>query len=139
VASGTAGSAVALPLAFVLAMLHGFWGILAAAAALFFIGVAASREVLKYTKHDPGLIVIDEVAGQLVTFLPLAGFLHADPTAWRIYMAGFALFRLFDISKPWPAGWADRKIRNEWGVMLDDAFAGTYAAACLWALWRFVL
>ncbi len=133
-ASGTAGSLATLPLAFAVAYFYGVWGILAAAVVAFFAGVAASREVLKYTKHDPSLIVIDEVVGQLLAFALVADKLVANTQSWAVYVIGFALFRLFDIWKPQPARWADQKVLNAWGVMLDDVFAGIYAALCLYGI-----
>ena len=133
-ASGTAGSLATLPLAFAVAYFYGVWGILSAAVIAFFAGVAASREVLKYTKHDPSLIVIDEVVGQLLAFALVADKLVANTQAWAVYVIGFALFRLFDIWKPQPARWADQKVLNAWGVMLDDVFAGIYAALCLYGI-----
>ena len=133
-ASGTAGSLATLPLAFAMAYFYGMWGILVAAVVAFFAGVAASREVLKYTKHDPSLIVIDEVVGQLLAFALVADKLVANTQAWAVYVIGFALFRLFDIWKPQPARWADQKVLNAWGVMLDDVFAGIYAALCLYGI-----
>lgn len=130
-APGTAGSLAALPLAFACAYFAGAWGVLAAATAVFFIGAAACREVLKHTDHDPGFIVIDEVAGQLVSLLPIANLLRRESGLWWLCFLGFALFRLFDITKPWPANWADRKIRSAWGVMLDDIFAAMWACVAL--------
>ena len=130
-ASGTVGSLMTLPLAFVCAYYWGLSGILGLALVAFFVGVVASKEVLKYTKHDPSLIVIDEVAGQSLTFILLADKLVGNIQAWLIYVAGFAFFRLFDIWKPQPVRWADRSLLNAWGVMLDDVFAGVYAAGCL--------
>ena len=133
IASGTAGSLVTLPLAFILAYCWGICGILAAVIITFFAGVVASKEVLKYTKHDPSLIVIDEVAGQLTSFILVAPMLYNN-SGWQaaiIYVLGFALFRLFDITKPLIVGWADKKIENAWGVMLDDIFAGMFAAVIL--------
>ncbi|MCL2673469.1 MAG: phosphatidylglycerophosphatase A [Alphaproteobacteria bacterium] len=134
-ASGTFGSLVTLPMAFGLAYYWGFWGLLAGATAVFFIGTIATKEVLKYTKHDPSLVIIDEVAGQLVTFLPLGWFLLGNASAWWVYGLGFVLFRAFDIFKIGPVKWADEKLGNEWGVMLDDVFAGIFAAAVLFAVW----
>lgn len=131
-ASGTAGSLVTLPLAFAAAYFYGTWGILLAALAAFVIGVIASKEVLKYTKHDPSIIVIDEVVGQLLSFVLVADQLAGNVNAWLTYVIGFALFRLFDIWKPQPVRWADSKILNAWGVMLDDVLAGIYAALCLY-------
>ncbi len=136
VASGTAGSLVTLPFAFVVAYFFGFLGILVATILVFFAGAAATKEVLKYTKHDPSIVVIDETAGQLLSFVAVANQLTgvADWRAFLLYLFGFALFRVFDITKPQPAKWADSKVMNAWGVMLDDIFAGIYAAAILYVI-----
>ena len=133
-ASGTAGSFATLPFAFAAAYFYGVWGILALALFSFIIGVIASKEVLKYTKHDPSIIIIDEVAGQLLSFAFVANMLVENLHAWSVYLFGFLLFRLFDIWKPQPAKWADTKVLNAWGVMLDDVFAGIYAGIVLYLL-----
>ena len=138
VASGTAGSLVTLPLAFVATYYYGFWGIICFSVVVFVIGVWACKEILKYTKHDPSLIVIDEVVGQLLTFGLVAETLIANSDVYWVYLLGFVLFRIFDITKPQPAKWADTKLLNAWGVMLDDVFAGVYAAICLYLIYIFV-
>lgn len=130
-APGTVGSFFTLPLVFFCAYQWGAPGVWALAAIAFIIGVSASQEVLKYTEHDPSLIVIDEVVGQALTFLPIANSLADNVRLWPVYLVGFAFFRLFDIWKPQPVRWADRSLLNAWGVMLDDVFAGIYAAGCL--------
>ena len=134
VASGTAGSLETLPLAFIVAYFYGFWGIVVATLISFIIGVIAAKEVLKYTAHDPSLIIIDEVAGQLLSFILVADLLQNNLHAWWTYLIGFALFRLFDITKPQPAKYFDSKVINAWGVMLDDIAAGIYAAIVLYLL-----
>lgn len=136
VASGTAGSLVTIPLAWCLAFYYGVVGITIGAVLAFFVGTAATKEVLKYTKHDPSIVVIDELAGQLLSFGLVANQLigRTDFGAILIYLLGFGLFRLFDITKPQPAKWADSQVLNAWGVMLDDIFAGIYAAAVLWMI-----
>ena len=132
IASGTAGSFATLPFAFFGAYFFGFWGILLLSIFTMIIGVVASKEVLKYTEHDPSIIIIDEVVGQLITFLFIASALQNNLRAWPAYIIGFFLFRLFDILKPQPAKWADTKLLNAWGVMLDDVFAGLYAGIVLY-------
>ena len=82
--------------------------------------------------HDPGAIVIDEVAGQWLT-LAVAPL---DPLA---YLLGFVLFRIADVLKPWPASWLDRRVGGGFGVMIDDVAAAVYAGGVLailvtWAL-----
>ena len=133
-ASGTAGSFATLPFAFLVAFFFGTMGIFVLTLVTFIIGIIASKEVLKYTEHDPSIIVIDEVVGQLITFLFVANLLYANLDAWWVYIIGFFLFRLFDILKPEPAKWADTKLLNAWGVMLDDVFAGIYAGIFLYLI-----
>ena len=87
--------------------------------------------------HDPSGIVIDEVAGQWLAFLPVSvGAAHTSAALTALYpgwIAAFVLFRLFDIWKPGPIGWADRR-GDSLGVMLDDILAGVIAAAGVMAL-----
>ena len=130
-APGTWGSLAALPFAWVIADAFGPLALLIAAALLFPIGCWASAAYAHgIGRKDPGSAVIDEVVGQwmVLAVLPL------DPLAYAI---GFALFRLFDIAKPGPVGWADRQ-GGATGVMLDDVIAGVLAALVLVAL-AFVL
>jgi phosphatidylglycerophosphatase A len=84
-----------------------------------------------YTKHDPSFVVIDEFIGQAVTFLLIADKLKQF-NGIIIYIIGFILFRIFDIIKPFPVSYADKKINNAFGVILDDVFAGLYAAIILY-------
>ena len=136
-APGTIGSLMTLPLAIVLAYFFGTTGIILGVVVTFLIGVIATTEVLRYTPHDPGFIVIDEVAGQLITFAAIAPHLQNNLNTWPIYLCGFILFRIFDIIKPQPVRWADHKITNAWGVMLDDIIAGVYAMLILYILHSF--
>jgi len=100
-------------------------------AAFFFLScwVSGRAEVI-FNEKDSGKIVIDEVVGYLVT-------MTAIPFDWRYMVAGFFLFRLFDIVKPQPARWFDRKMKNGYGVVLDDVAAGIYSWLCLFVLTRF--
>lgn len=126
-APGTVGSLGALPVA---ALIHATLGPLALALAAllaFAIGLwASARYAAADDDKDPSAVVIDEVAGQWLT-------LAAVPLAWPWYAAGFVLFRLFDILKPWPVSWADRRLPGAWGIMVDDMLAGLYAGAVLLA------
>jgi phosphatidylglycerophosphatase A len=122
-APGTWGSAAALPFAWVLAGAGGSALLLAATLACFLVGWWASAVyVARTAATDPGEIVIDEVAGQWLV-------LSAAPLDPLAYLAGFALFRLFDVWKPWPVRWADDSIGGGLGVMLDDILAGLYGLA----------
>ena len=138
IASATAGSFATLPFAFAAAYFWGVWGIVLLAIFSMVIGTIASKEVLKYTEHDPSIIIIDEVVGQLITFAFVANATVGNLNAWPAYIIGFFLFRFFDILKPQPAKWADTKLLNEWGVMLDDVFAGVYACITLYIISIFV-
>ncbi|SLN60201.1 phosphatidylglycerophosphatase A family protein [Roseisalinus antarcticus] len=131
-APGTWGSLAALPLALVLSLLGGPFLVLLAVVLAFGAGLWATREETRDSPDsDPGHIVIDEVAGQLTALLPVvfgAWSVGASVTAlWPGWLAAFALFRLFDIWKPWLVGRADR-MHGPMGVMLDDMIAGAFAA-----------
>jgi phosphatidylglycerophosphatase A len=78
-------------------------------------------------RHDHPGIVWDEIAGFLVAML-------AVPLSLWSVLAGFALFRLFDILKPWPIGWLDRNVPGGVGMMLDDVLAGAITCGCLHGL-----
>ncbi len=69
--------------------------------------------------HDHGGIVWDEFVGLWISLIAL-------PAGWPWLVAGFVLFRIFDIAKPWPIGWADRRVSGGLGIMLDDVLAGFY-------------
>ena len=99
-------------------------------AVLFIIGTIASGAAEKILNQaDPGIVVIDEVVGQLIA-------LFLAPTHPLTALVGFALFRFFDILKPFPVGWLDRHIHGGLGIMLDDVAAGLMAFAVLQAgLW----
>lgn len=78
---------------------------------------------------DPPAVVWDEIAGMLVALLAL-------PPGWYWWVAAFGLFRAFDMLKPWPIGWLDRRVRGGTGIMLDDLVAGAFAWAAVQALAR---
>lgn len=131
-APGTVGSIAALPYAM---LIHYFLGgdmLLLVAAALFFAGVKISDLYMERFSRtgDPKEVVIDEVAGMFLV-LSFVGFTAEG------YMFGFIVFRFFDILKPWPISWADRKIKGGLGVMLDDILAAV-CAILLWVLLAFV-
>lgn len=132
-APGTWGSLAALPLAMLLHYLGGFPLLAAATLAIFFAGWwATAAETANGGDHDPSEIVIDEVAGQLVALFPLSAglwLMDRPPQVfpWPGWVAAFVLFRFFDIVKPFPVSWADRK-PTPLGVMLDDIVAGVLAA-----------
>jgi len=132
-APGTWGTAASLPFAVVLHALGGFPALAIATLLVFCLGWwATAQETAGKEDHDPGEIVIDEVVGMWITLFPLSGtlwFLELEIPIlpWPGLLGGFVLFRLFDILKPWPVSWADRK-STAFGVMFDDVLAGIYAA-----------
>jgi len=131
-APGTWGSLVALPCAWLLHVVGGFPLLALAIIVAFAAGWwATSKMTAGSDNHDPSEIVIDEVVGQWIALLPLsiaAWRMGIDITVmWPGWIAAFALFRLFDIWKPLIVGWADRR-GDPLGVMLDDVFAGVFAA-----------
>ncbi|HVI50309.1 MAG TPA: phosphatidylglycerophosphatase A [Candidatus Sulfotelmatobacter sp.] len=124
-APGTWGSLAALPFAWIIMHFGGSQALAAASLIVYVVGVWAADRAIGVTGiHDPGLVVIDEVVGQWIVLL----FTPLDPL---LYLVGFGLFRLFDIVKPWPVGWADRKVEGGTGVMLDDVLAGLYGLAVI--------
>ncbi len=132
VASGTVMSAVAVPLAILIAI-HGGGGVglLAASIAVFAIGVLACADHVRATgRQDPSECVIDELAGQWLAcafaVLPFAS-LPGDTISLPAFALAFGLFRLFDILKPWPVSWADTNLKGGIGVMTDDMIAGLMA------------
>ncbi len=129
-APGTFGSLVSLPVIFVICYNFGLYGLILTILVSFVIAFFAVKKVLHYTEHDPSFIVIDEFIGQSVTFLFVADKLRDDYN-WMLYFIGFVLFRIFDVTKPFPVSYADKKIKNSLGVILDDVFAGIYAALIL--------
>lgn len=135
-APGTYGSALGIALAFVFAKL-GSLDIFSLSSAVKFIclftvlsyisWLAIAKTEKKSGLHDDSRIVIDEVCGQILVFT-LVPF-----TAINILL-GFGLFRLFDIVKRGPVGWADKNIQGAWGTLVDDLIAGLLAAIALYLL-----
>ncbi|WOI56799.1 phosphatidylglycerophosphatase A [Palleronia sp. LCG004] len=129
---GTWGSLAALPVAWLLHMLGGPLALAIGIVATFAIGLVVVRaETARTGVEDPSEIVIDEVSGQWLALFPVSfGAWHVDAAItdlWPGWVAAFLLFRLFDIAKPGPVGWADRR-GDPMGVMLDDIIAGAIAA-----------
>ena len=128
-APGTWGSVGALPFGIFFLVFSSPVVLALAAIALFFIGIWATRQVLTGSggDSDPQIVVIDEVVGQWIALIPAA----LNPVS---LLLALILFRAFDVTKPWPVSYLDRKIGGAWGVMLDDVAAGILAALCLWGL-----
>ena len=133
-APGTMGSLASLPLAFLVIYNFGFNGLFYAILITFIVGSCTIYFATKNEpENDPGKIVIDETAGQLTSFILAAPYLYHNSSVntLLVYLMGFGLFRFFDICKIGPVKWTDSKIKNAFGVMLDDIFAGIFAALIL--------
>jgi phosphatidylglycerophosphatase A len=124
-APGSWGSLAALPFAWLIAWLFGARALLIAAAVLFLLGWWAADRVTRASGiSDAPHIVVDEVVGQWIT-------LAVAPRDGVAYLAGFLLFRFFDIVKPWPARWAESRLAGGLGIMADDVIAAFFALAAL--------
>lgn len=123
-APGTFGTLLAIPL-YLLVQDLPLWLYVTNVALLFVIGLwlchITSRDI---NVHDHAGIVWDEIVGYLIT-------MTAAPEGWPWVLLGFALFRLFDIWKPWPISVIDRKTRGGVGIMCDDGLAGIFALVSL--------
>ncbi len=119
-APGTVGSLAALPLGWLLS--HLALGVAIPFAALFALAaiVIAHRAAELMERQDPGAVVIDEIAGVLVACLGLKLSLPG-------VLAVVGLFRVFDIFKPFPVGWLDRRLKGGVGIVVDDLAAGLLA------------
>lgn len=131
VAPGTCGTIVTIPLAWALASLP-LWQYALVVLAVIAIGIlAADRADRAWGTHDSGRIVIDEVAGYLVT-MALVSRAH-----WVPLVVGFVVFRALDITKPPPIRWLDENLPGGYGVVLDDVAAGLLGMLFMIALDRF--
>ena len=132
-APGTAGSLVGLGIGLGLAAspLDGP-AVAAVTAAVCIAGIPICAGAARGLGNpDPPQVVWDEIAGMLVALLAL-------PSDWYWWVAAFVLFRAFDVLKPWPIGWLDRRVRGGAGIMLDDLMAGAFAWITLQTLSRIV-
>ncbi|MDL2285336.1 phosphatidylglycerophosphatase A [Desulfovibrio sp. OttesenSCG-928-F07] len=132
-APGTMGSLVAILLAPFIFMPFSLPVKLGILVFLFIVGgFAATRAEKILGQEDPGSVVIDEVLGQWLAVLPFAAL-----TIWELALA-FALFRFFDITKPWPVKASENWLKGGFGIMIDDVFAGLYALLFLCGV-RFIV
>ena len=135
VAPGTIMSAIAVPLAILIAI-HGGggMGLIGAFLIAFTIGVLACADHVRETRReDPSECVIDELAGQWLA----CAFVAFPPFQLAPFFLAFALFRLFDIWKPWPVYLAETKLHGGLAVMMDDIVAGLMAGVLSFAVHYF--
>jgi phosphatidylglycerophosphatase A len=123
-APGTMGTLAAIPLYLALSQLslplYSLAVIVSIVAGIWICGRASAEMKV----HDHPGIVWDEFVGFWIT-------LWAIPAQWPWVLAGFVVFRLFDIAKPWPISWLDRNVHGGWGIMVDDILAGIFSCALL--------
>jgi len=123
-APGTFGTLAALPIFWLIQDWPLLW-YLVWLLATFAVGVyLCDRCARDLGVHDHPGIVWDEMVGYWLTML-------MAPKGWLWMLVGFVYFRIFDIAKPWPIGWADRRVHGGLGIMLDDVLAGLYALLLL--------
>jgi phosphatidylglycerophosphatase A len=146
-APGTVASAAASLLGWFILSGFGFQALLIGSLLASVLGILISEiYVRKFSEFsDPGEVVIDELAGQWLCFITaqalifyatnasadlaeISAILSQQPLFWLV---GFGFFRLFDIVKPWPISWADRRVKGGLGIMLDDILAGIIAGIFL--------
>lgn len=132
IASGTWGSLAALPVGWVVDLYAGRIGLLVAMLLTFIAGTWASEIVVRRGRvQDPGLIVVDEVAGMLLT-------LAFTPLTWWGFAIAFVTFRVADVVKPFPANWCDTHVHGGFGVMLDDIAAAVHSGITTWLLTEYI-
>lgn len=127
IAPGTFGTLAAVPLYYLLSFLslESYVALLVISSLLgFWVCHVTSRDM---GVHDHKAIVWDEFVGYWITMVTV-------PFSWQWAAVGFLLFRFFDILKPWPISWLDKKIHGGFGIMIDDIVAGLFAAVILQAL-----
>lgn len=132
-APGTMGTLAAIPFYLLLSLLE-LPAYLIVIAVGFVLGVYLCHYTSKALKvHDHPGIVWDEFIGYWITMIA------APAMTWQCVLAGFLLFRIFDIVKPWPVNIADKKVPGGLGIMIDDVLAGLYAFASLQFFWILVV
>ena len=128
-APGTMGTLVAVPMYLLLGRLDLIVYLMVILGG-FILGVYVCNYTSKALGvHDHSGIVWDEIIGYWITMIAVPAL------TWEWVLAGFVLFRLFDIVKPWPVNIADKHLSGGFGIMIDDVLAGLYAFACIQTFW----
>ena len=117
IAPGTFGSLIGIPIVYAFSMI-GWPAAVAATVIIIMVAVWAAHVAEQHLKQkDPGCIVIDEIAGMCVALVGI-------PFSWTTGLAGFFMFRIFDIIKPPPVRQLERHLSGGWGIVMDDVAAG---------------
>lgn len=133
---GTMGTLAAIPFYLLLVQLPLPFYLLAVIVACI-IGVKICQVTSDDMKvHDHGSIVWDEFAGLWITML-VVPLLNLNAMDWKWLLTGFVLFRFFDMVKPWPIGWLDKRVHGGLGIMLDDIVAGVMAGVALYLVGKY--
>lgn len=131
-APGTFGTLAAIPIFWLIQELswplYVLWLLVTFALGVYW----CDRSARALGVHDHGGIVWDEMVGYWLT-------MFLAPAGWLWMLAGFVLFRFFDIIKPWPIGWVDRRVAGGFGIMFDDVLAAVYSWLALQALARLMV
>ncbi|MCC4240829.1 phosphatidylglycerophosphatase A family protein [Thalassospira povalilytica] len=129
-APGTAGSFAALPFGWMIWIYGGNEALIIASIIIFAIGIWVAHQYSHLLGiHDAGEIVIDEVVGQWMCLLVVPLAAEWMDIVWLL--VAFVAFRAFDVAKPWPIRWVDRRVGGGFGIMLDDVLAGIFAMIVL--------
>jgi phosphatidylglycerophosphatase A len=130
-APGTMGTIAAIPLYLLIQDLALLPYLLILVLA-FMAGIWFCQKAVDWLgQEDPSAVVWDEFVGYWVTMI-------AAPAGWQWLVVGFVLFRFFDILKPWPISWCDKKLHGGFGIMLDDVIAGIFAFICMQLLYFYI-
>ncbi|EIL2909585.1 phosphatidylglycerophosphatase A [Vibrio alginolyticus] len=133
---GTMGTLAAVPFFLLLAQLP-FTAYVIVVLISCVIGIQICQVTSADMKvHDHGSIVWDEFAGFWIT-MSIVPALNIPLTEWKWLITGFILFRLFDMVKPWPIGWLDKRVHGGLGIMVDDIVAGVMAGVALFLVAKY--
>ncbi|MBS9957372.1 phosphatidylglycerophosphatase A [Vibrio alginolyticus] len=133
---GTMGTLAAVPFFLLLAQLP-FTAYVIVVLISCVIGIQICQVTSADMKvHDHGSIVWDEFAGFWIT-MSIVPALNIPLTEWKWLITGFILFRFFDMVKPWPIGWLDKRVHGGLGIMVDDIVAGVMAGVALFLVAKY--
>ncbi len=129
---GTMGTLAAVPFYYLLVWMSP-WALIAAIAIGSLAGIyLCGKTSSDMQVHDHGSIVWDEFVGFWITMSLVPA------TDWQTVLAGFVIFRFFDMVKPWPISWLDKRVHGGFGIMLDDIVAGLMSMVALWLLHPYI-